>query len=274
MTLYETRLEQFRDAQRLNDQACRIERFCQQGPNAGKPGPCPRQDGSSKPKASAQAGGAPAALPPKPRGLHPEVREARSAEITARKRLKDVEKIMVPHQKRVRAAHKELKAATAAHEKAVASGKPDRIAKAADKLGTAKRFVRVAEGEQYDVQHGLYFPTLSKHQAALSNLERAHQKHGVQPRPATPKKSGGQQDHEAVKKRVLEVHRLATDPKTTLEGIDKALEGVKNMPGKHLDDLMSQMSINPKLHPTKAKKANAIRQRIRSRKGTWDRADA
>lgn len=79
---YEMKLESFREAQALDECAEKLARFCQSGPNKGKPGPCPKQGGStakSSPKSQAKS--------KVTSTIHPKVKAAHAAVAKAKQRL-------------------------------------------------------------------------------------------------------------------------------------------------------------------------------------------
>jgi hypothetical protein len=75
--------------------------------------------------------------------------------------------------------------------------------------------------------------------------------------------------------RLLQLHIQAIDPNTTLEAIEAAVEALQALdpPKAKLDQLARKVGLEQKFKK-KDEVLKAIRQRILSVKGTWDRKDA
>jgi hypothetical protein len=75
--------------------------------------------------------------------------------------------------------------------------------------------------------------------------------------------------------RLLHLHNQAIDPNTTLEVIETAVKDLKELdpPKAKLDELARKVGLEQKFRK-KEDVLKAIRQKILSLKGTWDRKDA
>jgi hypothetical protein len=74
--------------------------------------------------------------------------------------------------------------------------------------------------------------------------------------------------------RLLQLYNQAIDPSTTLDAIEAAVKAVKDLdpPRAKLDELAQKIGIGQKFK-TKDDVLKAVRQKILSIKGTWDRKD-
>jgi len=75
--------------------------------------------------------------------------------------------------------------------------------------------------------------------------------------------------------RILQLHNQAIDPSTTLEAIESAVTALQALdpPKAKLDDLARKVGLGQNFKK-KDDALKAIRQKILSIKGTWDRKDA
>lgn len=185
VTAYEEILERFREAQRLAECASGLERYCQSGPNAGKPGPCPKQGGpkiKARPKGAAGKKSAAKPAPRKPAKprLHPQVHAARAVEAQSRKELATAEKALKPHERKLQATSASLSKARAARDEAKASGDEKAIKKASKAYFKAAVAHHAAEaGHQEASDSALWAHRKAAHDAAKRLLEEVHQRHGI-----------------------------------------------------------------------------------------------
>jgi hypothetical protein len=75
--------------------------------------------------------------------------------------------------------------------------------------------------------------------------------------------------------RLLQLYNQAIDPSTTLEAIEGAVKALQDLdpPKAKLDDLARKVGLEQKFKK-KDDVLKAVRQKILSVKGTWDRKDA
>ena len=75
--------------------------------------------------------------------------------------------------------------------------------------------------------------------------------------------------------RLQQLHNQAIDPNTTLEGIEAAVKALQTLdpPKAKLDELARKVGLEQKFKK-KEDVLKAVRQKILSLKGTWDRKDA
>jgi len=110
-------------------------------------------------------------------------------------------------------------------------------------------------------------------------LVKAEEYARLGPQAKAPKATGkGKADPAAIDQaclRLLQLHNQAIDPSTTLEAIEEAVKALQALdpPKAKLDELARKVGLEQKFK-AKPDVIKAIRQKILSVKGTWDRKDA